>query len=177
MDLLDKIIVNNQSLLDELKNVLIIIDRTNSSLYAKPELVAGNASIGGHCRHIIDFYLAFFKGLKDQKIDYDQRERNKQVENNIGKAISKLELMSSNLQQVNQAPDLKLSVSVSTDPAISIMHGQSTLVRELQFIHSHSTHHMAIISIILRINGIMPDENFGKAPSTVAFEQKRACVQ
>jgi len=175
--LLDKIIFNNQSILEDLTKALQNVDVFDSQLYAKPELVAGNASIGGHVRHIIDFYLAFFKGFEQKEIDYDQRERDHNVQTNVFVAQNKIQWICEQLAQLPKMPECILSVSVTTDAAIECMHGQSTLLRELQFIHSHTTHHMAIISIILRINGIFPDDNFGKAPSTVAFEQKQACVQ
>ncbi len=177
MNLLDKIVINNQSILNELFGSLTSINETDRSLYSKPELVAGNASIGGHVRHILDFYFALFSGLPGNEIDYDKRERDPVIESELTVAGEKIRVICEQLEQLKGSQEQKISVSVTTDATIAIMEGKSTLLRELQFVHSHTTHHMAIISIILRVNHITPATNFGKAPSTVAYEQKQACAQ
>jgi len=43
----------------------------------------------------------------------------------------------------------------------------STVHRELQFLGSHTTHHFALIAVLLRTLGHEPPAEFGVAPSTL----------
>ena len=172
MNLLATAISSNQTLLNDLVDNLLLIASKHLPLYRKSETIAGNASIGHQVRHILDFYTAFINGLKNNVIDYDQRERDVALEENISNAIDKALLTSQQLQHITLETQQSIVVSVSTDTNISSMQGKSTLLRELQFIHSHTTHHMAIIAMLLRLNDIQPGNNFGKSPSTVKHEEE-----
>jgi hypothetical protein len=46
----------------------------------------------------------------------------------------------------------------------------STISRELIFLASHAVHHCAILRPYCEANGILIDEYFGIAPSTVAHQ-------
>ena len=48
----------------------------------------------------------------------------------------------------------------------------STIVRELQFLLSHTVHHFALISTMNSINNVATPENFGIAPSTLVHRRK-----
>ena len=53
----------------------------------------------------------------------------------------------------------------------------SSVERELQFLSSHTVHHYALIAVILRLNGVQPEEGFGVAPSTQRYwKESRACA-
>jgi hypothetical protein len=43
----------------------------------------------------------------------------------------------------------------------------STVSRELQALSSHTIHHLALVAIILRLQGIRLDPDFGMSPSTL----------
>jgi hypothetical protein len=45
---------------------------------------------------------------------------------------------------------------------------RTTIKRELQFLVSHTVHHFALIKPMLQREGIVLDEQFGYAPSTLA---------
>ena len=50
---------------------------------------------------------------------------------------------------------------------------QSSINRELQYLVAHTVHHYALIGFILRLQGIVPPEDFGIAPSTLQHFQAR----
>ena len=163
---------SNQSLLIDLVDNLSLIAKDQLAIFTKPEMIAGNVSVGKQVRHILDFYTVLIEGLDNNVIDYDKRERDLDIEENISIAIDKALLIHQQLQQITDESQQSVIVSLSTDVNIAYMQGKSTLLRELQFIHSHTTHHMAIISIMLRLNQMDPGINFGKAPSTIAYEEQ-----
>ena len=43
----------------------------------------------------------------------------------------------------------------------------STIERELQFLASHTVHHFTVIALLLRLDGVEVDADFGVAPSTL----------
>ena len=48
----------------------------------------------------------------------------------------------------------------------------SSIARELQSLKSHTTHHYALIAVLLRLQGIEPHEEFGVSMATI--RQRRA---
>ena len=50
----------------------------------------------------------------------------------------------------------------------------STVARELRFLVSHTVHHYALIAMVLRGHGLDPGEEFGVAPSTLAYWSETA---
>ena len=51
---------------------------------------------------------------------------------------------------------------------------QSSVLRELQFLISHTVHHFALIRMILLDQGVQTPAGFGVAPSTLKHEASRA---
>ena len=151
------------------------------AIYSATIPVIGGASTGAHLRHILDFYQSFYRGAKDGHIDYDNRQRNIKIEQRIDAGLDKIRDALEQLEQLkfseNRAVSVNTAVTVkefqSPDQPNS---SSSNLIRELQFLHSHTTHHMAIIGIILQLNNIDVDENFGKAPSTIQYERQQSTV-
>jgi len=45
----------------------------------------------------------------------------------------------------------------------------SSLQRELTYLHSHTVHHIAQISLALRVMGIKIDDQMGIAPATLTY--------
>ena len=50
----------------------------------------------------------------------------------------------------------------------------TSVVRELQFLASHTVHHYAVIAAMLRPQGVEPGDDFGVAPSTLQYERENA---
>ena len=49
---------------------------------------------------------------------------------------------------------------------------ESSALRELEFLHSHTVHHHALIAEKLNFYGIQTANDFGVAPSTLKFWEK-----
>lgn len=133
-----------------------------------------NASVGQHCRHIIEF----FQCLETQcqhgvEICYDLRQRNLQIEQSPEVATSAIEEILDWLSMVPEDKNLLLLVNHELDKANSCTAVQSSLVRELVFNIEHAIHHMAIIKIGLKLTSpaLELPEHFGVAPSTIRHNQ------
>ena len=103
-------------------------------------------AVGAHVRHVLDHYESFLHGLESGRVDYDRREREREVE---------------------------LVVRTESAPGRA-REGASSLGRELLFLASHTVHHYALIAVLVRLWGVAPDDDFGVAPSTLAYEQGAA---
>lgn len=127
------------------------------------------ASIGEHCRHIIELFEALMNGYESGIINYDQRARDKALETNIDKAILHLDIM---IDKLNQ-PDKWLVIQSMVDQSTLV---KSSYYRELLYNYEHSIHHAAIIKIGMHLLGTAQQpKNFGIAPSTIKYREQ--CAQ
>ena len=133
-----------------------------------------SASIGAHLRHVIDCFRCFLHGLETDRIDYDARQRQPEIETDRATAEATLAEIANALEGLEgESPrrpvEVKVDAEAWSDPDL---HWQgSTLGRELQFLLSHTVHHYALIALILRSHGHDPGADFGVAPSTLEFER------
>ncbi len=125
-----------------------------------------SSSIGTHVRHIIEFYQCFFKGLDYGVIDYDNRPRNIELEESVELAVDYLKnihlLLNSPAIESHQGA-ITLYAVLDAENAIQI---SSTVIRELLFLQNHTTHHLAVIALLMEQKGIAVPENLGVAAST-----------
>lgn len=141
-----------------------------------------SSSIGSHFRHIIDHYECLFVGLEHGYIDYDQRARNPLVEQHTQHALQQLDATVDAVQAldsaVNLEPNLKLSVNLCTTiEGARETAFESTLHRELVFLHGHTTHHFSLVAMLMRLIDLPVDDTLGIAPSTLAYQDQSRCVQ
>lgn len=129
-------------------------------------------TVGAHIRHILDHYSCLLNGWND-KVDYDARSRNKEIEKNRISAISKIEQVITRFNQIlkeNRSIDLVILVKSNiSEGYLGSPWSSSTIKRELQFLVSHTVHHYALIALILRIQNISVPDSFGVAPSTLNY--------
>ena len=131
-------------------------------------LLEGN-SIGAHTRHIIELYQELIRGYENGVVDYDQRQRDQQIQTERNAAISKL-------IQLIQAPTLENKPIIVLAPSMQPgEHSQpigSTQDRELMYHIEHAIHHLALIRVAFLELAIGPlPEEFGVAPSTMAYRK------
>ncbi len=133
----------------------------------------GGASIGAHIRHILDRFHCFFTGLPDASIDYDARKRDREIEQSLGAASFAIATVSRRIERLGNQPIALefIAVKEAVLPSCPAVEISSTLERELMGLITHSIHHLAIIVMIAKSFGYEIDEDFGKAPSTIAFER------
>ena len=135
--------------------------------------VEATSSIGAHMRHILDRFQCFFAGLRSGVIDYDQRERDKSIEISLEAASFALTSISRSIDSMDLDEVLGKSIEVreSVHHESPLAEVPSTFDREIMGLISHSTHHLAIIALIAKSLSFEIDDDFGKAPSTLASER------
>jgi hypothetical protein len=154
-----------------------LIREIGARLYAnnKPPLLQNG--VGSHFRHCIDFYHCFLTSFEVGKINYALRERDRLVEVDGSVAIAKITAIIKGLRRlspVDLGKPVQVIVEDSSDPPDPAAWGGSTVMRELQSLLSHTTHHYAIIALTLRLQGFNLSEEFGVAKSTLVHWRKSA---
>jgi hypothetical protein len=132
----------------------------------------GSGSVGAQFRHNLDFIGAFLKGVKIGRIDYGKRGRDFRIENDRSAAIAQVEVLKAMIEKLETRSMLN-SISVRSEIEISLWF-PSSVSRELEFVHSHTVHHHALIAEKLFGLGIHVEKDFGVAPSTLQYWKKQA---
>ena len=65
-----------------------------------------------------------------------------------------------------------ITIQTSTSANEASERTYSSIAREMQFLHTHTVHHMAIIKLILKQAGVVIDEQLGVAPSTLKYQSE-----
>lgn len=132
--------------------------------YGRREFPYEMANIGKHIRHVLEHYSLFLEGVGQGEIDYDDRERDPDIEGNRTLAIQCLkETKAQFVRWIHDTNDLDQEVRVCHNGAWC----RSTTGRELQHLINHTVHHYALIAFIMRVQGESVAEDFGVAPSTL----------
>ncbi|MBL9203120.1 MAG: DinB family protein [Opitutaceae bacterium] len=155
-----------------IRQAIALLPRLGDERFAARHPLCFNASIGGHVRHILEHYQRFLTGLGDGEVDYEKRARDPLVEASAGYALGQLEAAADRLAGL--APALgnrSLHVCAETAPGIATA---TTVLRELEFLLSHTIHHYALVAVMARLQGCEPDPAFGVAPSTLRFQQRES---
>jgi uncharacterized damage-inducible protein DinB len=152
-----------------------LIERLRDDEYANAAPGA-RGGVGAHFRHVLDHYERFARGLESGTIDYDLRERDREIETVRARALERLDELCAFLSRLGRA-DARRALLVRVDCGESGGGGvssPSSVARELQFLVSHTVHHYAVIALLLRARGVEPGRDFGVAPSTLRYEQGTA---
>lgn len=132
-----------------------------------------NSTPGGHLRHVIDHYLGLLDGLAAGRIDYEHRARDPRVEGEADYAAGVIDGIMGRLRALSLHGDAALEVRSESAGEAGVW-GGSSLLRELEFLLSHTVHHFALIATMCRLLGHEPAADFGMAPSTLKYNQGRA---
>lgn len=170
----------NQENIHLLTQLLCVIDSLSDSQFTHIDPAIYRSSIGSHVRHICDHYQMLIEGIESGEVNYDDRPRDAMIERNRGSARARCESLIQQLQQLQQfeqpltvTMDIAHFDNVSREPSCEAASAQlSSLGRELAFLHSHTVHHQAIISFIMRLMNIAPmPDDLGIAPATIRFKE------
>ena len=157
-----------KTLADELLRAAELIENISDDVYRKRANGAG--SVGEHFRHNLDFFNAFLKGIESGKLDYNRRERDVKVEENRLYAAN---LFAETVYVLRELPVEFSGKKVLVRSEINADFWlESSAMRELEFLHSHTVHHHALIAVKLNSSGIQTANDFGVAPSTLKFWAK-----
>lgn len=159
-----------------LRQGIDLLTRLDAGRYGPRDGVSG---VGAHLRHCIDFYRCLLDGAAGGRVDYDARSRDPAIEAHRRAASAALEELVAGLEALEVDPGRALEVKVDTAAGTEACWHRSSLGRELQFLISHTTHHYALIALLLRARGFELPADFGVAPSTLAHQQQEAasCAQ
>ena len=165
-----------------------LVGRLDAEAYAMPLEGIFGGSIGGHVRHCLDHVRVLVESMErlahapvgepGEPADYDRRVRGTAVETDPAVARVQLADVRRRLEAGADVPldrPIELSVMLSSDGLRVPMH--STLGREIGFVFSHTIHHQAMIGGMARHLGIDVPPTFGRAPSTIAHDESRACAR
>lgn len=131
---------------------------------------AETAAIGAHVRHILERYQSFLAGLPEGCVDYDARDREQSLEDSPRAATVALVSIRRRMRAL-QVDSRALQVRESVLSGSSGGEARSTVERELLALVSHTTHHLAMIAMLARPLGYNFGDDFGKAASTINYEQ------
>jgi hypothetical protein len=156
-------------LVAELDSAAAIIDFVDDITYRRR---ANGGSIGAQFRHNLDFINAFLKGVEIGRMDYGDRERDVRIENDRSAAIARIQTLKIGVTKLDPRSTLTgVSVRSEIDDGLWL---PSSVWRELEFVHSHTVHHHALIAEKLVGFGIRVEKDFGVAPSTLRYWEKQA---
>ena len=153
----------------------MLVARVSDDLFTATTPMSPRGSIGGHLRHVLDFYWSLLTGIEKGKIDYNQRERNTLIEQDRLVAVERIR---STIDRLAELADLELHEQMLVSGECADSWSRSSAKRELDFLLSHTIHHYSLIAMILRLHEIDPGEEFGVAPSTLRhWRQETVCAQ
>lgn len=153
--ILHEILIEQQKLLREI----------SAKIYTQKIPALDDSTIGGHTRHIIEFLEILLNSYHTSKINYDERQRNLELEENPEKAIDVISEILSNINLPNK--NLILKQSVGNIP----LEIPTNFYRELLYNIEHCIHHQALIKVAFNEMEMsyLLNENFGIAPSTIQY--------
>jgi uncharacterized damage-inducible protein DinB len=127
--------------------------------------------VGSQLRHCLDFYSCFLRGIDEGRIDYDRRERDPRVEIDRAHAAGRFQELIDAMTAL-EIDDVDREIQVRTEGGAEREWCRSSVSRELQFLHSHTVHHYALVVTLLELQGVRLDDDlreFGVAPSTLRY--------
>lgn len=156
---------------ETLEQVLSLIDAAHGAAYI--DVAEGmTSSLGCHVRHVLDHYSALQLGVTTGEINYDKRSRDSVIETDAEQAKEKVYSLITWLNE-NITTDvhlkMKTEISATKQETITI---DSSLQRELIYLLNHTVHHMAQVTLALRIMGITINGQIGIAPATLTHLRK-----
>lgn len=154
-----------ESLIAEFGRGIQLIGRISGSVYTKKQ---GDAdSVGAHFRHNLEFGLNLVKGIETGRVDYGNRKRDPRVENERDYAVGQFESLITEIRSLQDC-DIDQMIEVRSEVDVDIWL-PSSIGRELEFLHSHTVHHYALIAAKLAASGFTLRDGFGVAPSTLRY--------
>lgn len=165
--------------IDLLEQATGVIERIDADVYASTTAISPRGSIGMHLRHVLDFYDSFLCGIESGQIDSNARRRDPLIERDRLYALNRIAATIGKLRSFSPAHySAAVQVSSEDDGENDRVWCASSVLRELEFLQSHTIHHYSLIAMLLRLHEIDPGDRFGVAASTLAhWKEEAACAQ
>ena len=159
------------NLLDQIKGVL---SQLTDDQYKKPIPTLSNSSIGQHVRHTLEFFICLIDAKNDLKLNYDNRNHDRFIEEETHLAESVIHTIQEFLGKESEDTTLTLEANYEVDKE-ELLRIPSTFYRELAYNIEHAIHHMALIKIgiVTTFPSVKLAEHFGVASSTVRYQKQK----
>lgn len=143
-----------------------LLDQLTDEQYKTDLKILSEANIGQHYRHIIEYFICLLN--TESVVDYDNRKRDKQIEESKAFASKKLNEVIERVEKANFSKTLIITNNLSEQEDKNIK-TQTTFQRELLFCIEHAIHHMAQIKagVYHHYPEIELHESFGLDFSTI----------
>ena len=126
-------------------------------------------SIAEHLRHSYEFYHCLLLGLDTMQLNYEDRARDRAIENNLPYAIERMKKL-----KLQLSSPLKDTVMELKSKEAQLSHVKTSLERELVYCLDHAIHHQALIKIGLKEQELshLVSQDFGVAYSTLRYRKQ-----
>ena len=151
-------------LLEQLRSLLA---RIPTAVYCASPASRVSGSVGEHVRHCLDHVAVVASGAFVDELSYDHRRRGTSLESDPRAAVREINRLVLDLHRFARGGlERRLLVSAVLERGARPQLSRSTLGRELAFVVDHTTHHLAIVALLLDRLGWDTPDGFGLAPST-----------
>jgi hypothetical protein len=156
-----------------LNQLSTLIHQLDADLYARPLPIFNGSSIGGHTRHIIEFFDCLLVGIPDGVVNYDDRKRDLQIQTNRDYALEVLRRTHASIECFDR-PDGPLALDARYGTLL--IRNATSIDRELAYMIEHAIHHFALIRIGVQTEApeVRIEPDFGVAFSTIEHRTRRA---
>ncbi len=141
-----------------------VVERLSESQYVKPVKHLSGATIGEHCRHILEMIGCLENGIKSGEVDYFYRIRNLSLQQDRSLAITRIK----ELLHIEFAGDGDISIKSNSANPERI---NTTVVREWLYLLEHTIHHLALIRVgLIELNVNIIQDDLGVSYATRMFK-------
>ncbi|WP_432455531.1 hypothetical protein ACRRS0_08755 [Agarivorans sp. QJM3NY_29] len=158
-----------------LQQVQHLVEASDRQRYNQPSRHS-ESGIGRHVRHILDHFLALQQGIKQGCIDYNQRHRDSQLEQDPMIALQLIHQLnhwfSVSETTLADAP-IRVESEISSVQQCS-QQFDSSIDRELCYLINHTVHHVAYAKLVAKELGLLVNAKIGIAPSTASYLRQQA---
>jgi hypothetical protein len=158
-----------QTAIQTLKEIQTLLLKMNNTVYTYQCENIEHSSIGMHVRHSLEMLDCLVNQYELNYVNYDERKRDKMLENDIASASSKIDDLILKMDKPDKAIEFKSNHFMGETDKVN-----SNYYRELIYNIEHCIHHQALIKVVLkRFPEINIPQHFGIAPSTIEYQESQ----
>jgi uncharacterized damage-inducible protein DinB len=125
-----------------------LLEQLNDEALAGPRELLFGSSIGGHLRHVLEYYQCLLHQAPHGSVCYDRRQRDPLMERHVHHARSAVEACIAALDLIRT--DQPLTLTTELPDGLGVAENSTSLLRELTYVADHCVHHLAMVRIVLQ---------------------------